>query len=641
MSAKSTADSKFASLEKEFFDGWMDRNPVLAVRLGIEKYRTQLPDSSRKSKEGDIKFLLKFQKKFSQFKSKKDLSPARKVDLAYAQYLIKLWLFELEELRLWETAPDMGTLVGQLIWQIFSLTDLKMKERCKLITARLKDIKGLAERAKTRVSEPYQLWIDMELETMTRLPSFFNTVKSAGRLALSVKDMEKLHNALEDTEDALDSYTNHLIEHALPRAVPKIGVGESAFKKMLKVRGLGMTLLELVNFGKKQLYSHKRNLKKLSVDIKKGATVLEVRGFIKSRHPSSVDESMNFSKSIHQKARKWATKNEFATLPDDDNLRVEQTPVYLRHQFPYGTYVAPAPLSDNNDGVYMITPGELRNERLREHNYASLTCMTLHETVPGHHLLLQGAASHESLIRKMYTAPEASNGWAHYAEGVFLDNGFENSLQNSAMWTLNQIWRTSQVIMDVELHCDRYTMDEALWFLLDETGMERQAAEIEINRYTRNPGLGLSFLVGKELYGRLRAKYKKKMGKAFSDLFFHDAILAAGPLPFPILDLELDWRSDERMEAYKEEAAALKAAEAEAAAKEAAKKKKEEDKKKKEAEKKKKAAAKKKAAKKPVKKKAAKKPAKKKTARKPVKKKTTGRAKPARKKAPAKKRTAK
>lgn len=49
------------------------------------------------------------------------------------------------------------------------------------------------------------------------------------------------------------------------------------------------------------------------------------------------------------------------------------------------------------------------------------------------------------------------------------------------------------------------------------------------------PGYPLSYLIGKQLIIKLRDDVKKKMGKRWSEKFFHDTIAANGELPIYLL----------------------------------------------------------------------------------------------------------
>jgi len=49
------------------------------------------------------------------------------------------------------------------------------------------------------------------------------------------------------------------------------------------------------------------------------------------------------------------------------------------------------------------------------------------------------------------------------------------------------------------------------------------------------PSYPLSYLLGKHFILQLRSDIKKRMGKRFSERFFHDTITANGELPIALL----------------------------------------------------------------------------------------------------------
>ena len=51
---------------------------------------------------------------------------------------------------------------------------------------------------------------------------------------------------------------------------------------------------------------------------------------------------------------------------------------------PFGGYNSPAHFDRGQRGVYWVTPGDA--ERLKQHNFASLMNMSVHEGYPGHHV---------------------------------------------------------------------------------------------------------------------------------------------------------------------------------------------------------------------------------------------------------------
>jgi uncharacterized protein (DUF885 family) len=79
------------------------------------------------------------------------------------------------------------------------------------------------------------------------------------------------------------------------------------------------------------------------------------------------------------------------------------------------------------------------------------------------------------------------------------------------------------------------SFDEAVSMLMKEAEMSKEAAISEVRRYTQTPAYSLSYLIGKHLILQLREEIKRKMGRKFSDKFFHDTITHYGMIPFYLI----------------------------------------------------------------------------------------------------------
>jgi uncharacterized protein (DUF885 family) len=97
------------------------------------------------------------------------------------------------------------------------------------------------------------------------------------------------------------------------------------------------------------------------------------------------------------------------------------------------------------------------------------------------------------------------------------------------------IFRLVRIIVDVRMSRGEMTIEDAVNMLMKETGMAKEAAIVEVRRYTITPGVPLSFIMGKHLILQLRDEIKEKMGSKYSDRFFHDTITAFGDFPISII----------------------------------------------------------------------------------------------------------
>ena len=99
--------------------------------------------------------------------------------------------------------------------------------------------------------------------------------------------------------------------------------------------------------------------------------------------------------------------------------------------------------------------------------------------------------------------------------------------------------RAARIILDVGLHVNDMTFDQAVKMLTDEVHLERQLALSEVKRYTMSPTQPLAYMVGRQLIFRLREDVKKREGAKFSLEKFHSDLLSRGTVPPSLLAREM------------------------------------------------------------------------------------------------------
>jgi uncharacterized protein (DUF885 family) len=156
----------------------------------------------------------------------------------------------------------------------------------------------------------------------------------------------------------------------------------------------------------------------------------------------------------------------------------------------------------------------------------------VHEAYPGHHLQLSGAITNPSLVRTLgLSSAEFVEGWAFYCERMMKEAGFDDTPAHRYIQHTDAIWRAVRIILDVQLHRGEIGFDDAVAFMIDQTGFERPAAVAEVKRYTSTPTYQLSYLYGRHMIDRLRERVERSMGGSFSLKFFHDTLIYGGTMP--------------------------------------------------------------------------------------------------------------
>ena len=239
-----------------------------------------------------------------------------------------------------------------------------------------------------------------------------------------------------------------------------------------------------------------------------------------------------------QAARQYVIDHDIAGIPKNENLRIIETPVYLRPLLPYAAYMPPGIFEERQDGLFLVTPvdpagtAEAKEQKLRGHNFAKLPITALHEAYPGHHLQLVWANRRKSVPRRLGIVLSTLfiEGWAFYCEELMERLGYIDSPIQRLARLKDQLWRAARIVIDVSLHTRGMPVGEAVDLLVDRCRLEPANALAEVRRYTAHPTQPQTYLMGKLAILDLVEEYRKRKPEvSLRDM--HDAILACGSLP--------------------------------------------------------------------------------------------------------------
>ena len=179
------------------------------------------------------------------------------------------------------------------------------------------------------------------------------------------------------------------------------------------------------------------------------------------------------------------------------------------------------------------------------HRFTSeVTTLYLHEGEPGHHLQISVAQENESLpdIQRFGGNTAYVEGWALYAETLGYDMGlYKDPLQRWGNLD-DEMLRAMRLVVDTGLHTRGWTRDQAIAYMLENSGIGKVDAATEVDRYIANPGQALAYKVGAMTIQRLRTEAESALGPRFDIRAFHDAVLGAGVLPLAVLETRVrEW----------------------------------------------------------------------------------------------------
>ncbi len=525
------SDAEFDALVQDFFDWYVRSDPIAATSLGIHQYDHLLPKGTYDAVQEETRKSKAVLRRLEHFDGK-SLSPGKRIDLGVTRNALRLWIFQNDELRIWESKPDGAEDLGGAIFLLFLRNFAPLPERMTSIIGRLEGAPQFLKAKRTRVRKPTKLWAEIGLESTLQGPAFLSIVEAAAKEALAPADFARLQEAAAKTREALADDERWIREEILPKALNRVGIGAAKFRRLLALRELGVTVNETYALGKRYMRESRRELERLAKEIPNGGTVEKAKEAVKGDHPADWKGVLEYTRKAMNDARAFIIEHDLATVPPNEVLRVIETPPFLRHVIPFAAYNSPGHFDSVQEGLYMVTPYEDKPEMLKEDSYGGTRNTAVHEGYPGHHLQLSCANLNPSLARLLsYGAVESVEGWAHYCEAMMKEKGFGDDPATRFSQMLDQLWRAARIIIDVDLHSGRMTFDEAVDFLVTECGFERPGAVGEVKRYSYTPAYPLSYLTGKYLILQLRKDVKKGLGKQYSDKFFHDTYLYAGSIP--------------------------------------------------------------------------------------------------------------
>ena len=196
-----------------------------------------------------------------------------------------------------------------------------------------------------------------------------------------------------------------------------------------------------------------------------------------------------------------------------------------------------APRGGSRGGYYWLNTYALDQRPLYE-----LPALTVHEAVPGHHLQI-------ALARELQGVPEFRRalgftafveGWALYAEWLGVEMGIYTTPYEHFGRLSYEMWRACRLVIDTGIHALGWNREQAVAYLANNTSLSLTNVENEINRYIAWPGQALGYKLGELKIRELRRRSEEALGARFDLRAFHDAVLANGALPLPLLEREVE-----------------------------------------------------------------------------------------------------
>ena len=251
-------------------------------------------------------------------------------------------------------------------------------------------------------------------------------------------------------------------------------------------------------------------------------------------HPTTREQ---LSEGFAEAARKVDAQipRYFSTVPKA-RLEIRPYPAYSEKYEAGGSYESGAP-DGSRPGVFYFNAYDLPSRFL-----TGITTLYLHEGAPGHHFQISLAQENTALpdFQRYGGNTAFVEGWALYAETLGYEMGFYKDPQQHWGTLDDEMLRAMRLVVDTGLHTKGWSREQAIDYMLSNSGMGRTDATAEVERYIAIPGQALAYKIGSLTIQRLRRKAEAELGGKFDVRAFHEQVLGSGALPMAVLEAKIE-----------------------------------------------------------------------------------------------------
>jgi hypothetical protein len=552
------------------FDAWLDdffrsyyaHRPVNASFIGEHAHDHRLPDYAE-AVAGDVMADMEDLLERLPALPPEDLTPAQSLDRRMAEGFLRIQRWEYASAHHQRGNPSLYT--GEAVFGVFSLflTEYApVAERVEAARARLSAIPRLLAQGRANVTSAHPEWTRRALRECRGALAFLGD--GVDLLAAEQGfDAAALRHEADGAAAAFAWFRSYLEGTLLTRPSGRVACGEEALDLHLRWgHFLERDADDIAAYAESRMAEAQAWLAEHASDF--GARSPEgALAVLAESHPSR-DRYYARYQELWEDVRALALRHDLLTWPDFP-LRYVPRPRWTRAAAPdlyFLSYRSPAAVARPPVHDYLVAPldddvdAAAAEAFLRANNEGVIKLNhVVHHGGIGHHVQNWHAFRSASRIGRVAAVDCASRiamscggtmaeGWACYATDLVAEVGGLTPLEEYAE-VHSRVRMAARAVVDVRLHQERVTLEEAADYYVRHAGMPAGAARGEAVKNSMFPGAAVMYLMGTDGIHELREKVASRAGDDFSLRRFHDDVLAHGSVPVALVAEDMLKRMDD------------------------------------------------------------------------------------------------
>lgn len=536
------ADARFQRLADEFLDGWLARHPQTATRLGLHGHDRELRVVTQATLTRDAAWLHDVQARLGTI-PRAELSFNHQLDDEVLSARLERELLDLEVVRTWETNPN--AYLDLIAGSIQSLLQRRFASACEreiAVVRRLRQVPEVLRAAQVNLRHPPRLTTEVAIGQFEGVLRLYREQVPAFATECHAPALEG-DLAVADTAAvrAVESFIDWMRTGLLPRSDGDYRLGREVYQRKLACEEMETTPVEsLLARGRRELAATRARMEHLAESIAPGAGVAAALDSLARDHPDAASLVATVQDGL-ARIRAFVRDRRLVTPPPSEHLIVRETPPFRRatsfaSMDPPGVWETRA-----TEAYYNVTPVDpawserQKLDHLGFFNRWSSDIVSIHEAIPGHYYQFLALKRAPSRLRQALGSGSNTEGWAHYCEQLAIEQGYGGGDPRYELAQLSlAAQRLGRLIVGLSLHTQDMSYEEAVRVFEEQCYMAPVNAEREARRGALDPTY-LVYSLGKWRILELREELKQRLGPRFDLKAFHDAFLAQGPSPLPVV----------------------------------------------------------------------------------------------------------